>query len=68
MAHFFAHRGKIEYNTGMEKTITLTLTDKELKVIEEMFQFFNDMGLPSNLEDLETDYDSLFDKVFGGYE
>lgn len=36
-------------------------TPEELNVLQEMIQFFYDVGVPDHIN--EDDYDSLFDKV-----
>ena len=46
----------------------LTLTDDELRVVEDLLTFVQDIGLPSDIEDNEEAYDSLFDKVFGEWK
>ncbi len=52
----------------VQKVNQLTLTDDELRVVEDLLTFVTDIGLPSDIEDNEAAYDSLFDKVFGAYE
>ena len=51
-----------EYNKTLIMT-TLKLTDKELKVLEEMISFFYDAGIPDGMN--QEAYDSLVDKVLG---
>ena len=46
----------------MSQTLrSLTITEQEETVLVEMIKFFNDMGLPDNVE--FKDYDTLSDKV-----
>ena len=46
----------------MSQTLrSLTITEQEETVLVEMIKFFNDMGLPDDID--STDYDSLTDKI-----
>ena len=40
---------------------TLTITEKEETALVEIIRYFNDMGLPENVN--FDDYDSLSDKI-----
>ena len=40
---------------------TLSITEAEETALVEIIKFFNDMGLPADID--STDYDSLCDKV-----
>ena len=44
-----------------DKFRTLTITEKEETALVEIIKYFNDMGLPDNVE--FKDYDTLSDKV-----
>ena len=45
-----------------DKFRTLTITEKEETALVEIIKYFNDMGLPENVN--FEDYDSLSDKVY----
>ena len=46
----------------MSQTLrSLTITEQEETVLVEMIKFFNDMGLPDDIN--STDYDTLCDKI-----
>ena len=46
----------------MSQTLrSLTITEQEETVLVEMIKFFNDMGLPDDIN--PTDYDTLCDKI-----
>ena len=46
----------------MSETVrTLTITEAEETALVEIIRYFNDMGLPDNVD--STDYDTLTDKV-----
>ena len=54
----------------MSQTLrSLSITEQEETVLVEMIKFFNDMGLPDDIN--STDYDTLTDKIcepaFWGY-
>ena len=59
---------KLNESMTLTKVNQLTLTDDELRVVEDLLTFVTDIGLPSDIEDNEAAYDSLFNKVFGEYE
>ena len=40
---------------------SLSITEKEETALVEMIKFFNDMGLPDDIN--STDYDTLTDKI-----
>ena len=44
-----------------DKFRTLTITEAEETALVEIIKYFNDMGLPDNIE--FKDYDTLSDKV-----
>ena len=44
-----------------DKFRTLTITEAEETALVEMIKFFNDCGLPDNID--SDDYDSLTDKI-----
>ena len=46
---------------SQSKFRTLTITEKEETALVEIIRYFNDMGLPENVN--FEDYDSLSDKV-----
>lgn len=46
----------------MSETVrTLTITEAEETALVEIIRYFNDMGLPDNVD--STDYDTLTEKV-----
>ena len=46
----------------MSETVrTLTITEEEETALVEIIRYFNDMGLPENVD--SDDYNSLIDKV-----
>ena len=46
----------------MSQTLrSLSITEQEETVLVEIIKFFNDMGLPDDIN--STDYDSLTDKI-----
>jgi hypothetical protein len=46
----------------MSQTVrTLTITEAEETVLVEMIKYFNDLGLPDDIN--SEDYDSLSDKI-----
>ena len=46
----------------MSQTVrTLTITEAEESVLVEMIKYFNDLGLPDDIN--SEDYDSLSDKI-----
>ena len=52
----------IHYFSIMSQTLrSLTITEQEETVLVEMIKFFNDMGLPDDIN--STDYDTLCDKI-----
>ena len=56
--HTFIHY----YFSIMSQTLrSLTITEQEETVLVEMIKFFNDMGLPDDIN--STDYDTLTDKI-----
>ena len=59
VAHFFAHRGKIEYNTGMKQII---ITDQEYDVLTDIFASIAQLDMDEILTD-EVTFDQLWDKV-----
>ena len=48
-------------NNQNDKFRTLTITEAEETALVEIIRYFNDMGLPDNVE--FKDYDTLSDKV-----
>ena len=64
MAHFFAHRGKIEYNTGMKQ---ITITDNEFDVLTDIFASIAQLDMDEVLTD-EVTFDQLWDKVLNAKE
>ena len=48
-------------NNQNDKFRTLTITEAEETALVEIIKYFNDMGLPENVN--FEDYDSLSDKV-----
>ena len=65
MAHSFAHRGKIEYNTGMNKQITIT--ENEFDVLTDIFASIAELDMDEVLTD-EVTFDQLWDKVLNAKE
>ena len=52
----------IHYFSIMSQTLrSLTITEAEETALVEMIKFFNDMGLPDDIN--STDYDTLTDKI-----
>ena len=50
------------YFSIMSQTLrSLSITEQEETVLVEMIKFFNDMGLPDDIN--STDYDTLTDKI-----
>ena len=64
VAHFFAHRGKIEYNTGMKQ---ITITDNEFDVLTDIFASIAQLDMDEVLTD-EVTFDQLWDKVLNAKE
>ena len=50
-----------QFNNQNDKFRTLTITEAEETALVEIIKFFNDMGLPDDIN--PDDYDSLSDKV-----
>ena len=48
-------------NNQNDKFRTLTITEAEETALVEIIRYFNDMGLPENVN--HTDYETLTDKV-----
>ena len=65
VAHFFAHRGKIEYNKGMNKQITIT--SEEFDVLTDIFASIAQLDMDEVLTD-EVTFDQLWDKVLNAKE
>ena len=65
MAHFFAHRGKIVYNKGMNKQITIT--SEEFDVLTDIFASIAELDMDEVLTD-EVTFDQLWDKVLNAKE
>ena len=65
MAHFFAHRGKIEYNTGMNKQITIT--SEEWNVLTDILSSAAEFDMDEILTD-DITFDQLWDKVLNAKE
>ena len=51
----------ISFHYMSETVRTLTITEAEETALVEIIRYFNDMGLPDNVD--STDYDTLTDKV-----
>ena len=64
MSHFFAHLGKIEYNTGMKQ---ITITDNEFDVLTDIFASIAELDMDEVLTD-EVTFDQLWDKVLNAKE
>ena len=64
MAHFFAHRGKIEYNKGMKQ---ITITENEFDVLTDIFASIAELDMDEVLTD-EVTFDQLWDKVLNAKE
>ena len=64
MSHFLAHRGKIEYNTGMKQ---ITVTDNEFDVLTDIFASIAQLDMDEVLTD-EVTFDQLWDKVLNAKE
>jgi len=65
VAHFFAHRGKIVYNKGMNKQITIT--SEEFDVLTDIFASIAELDMDEVLTD-EVTFDQLWDKVLNAKE
>ena len=65
MAHSFAHRGKIEYNKGMNKQITIT--DQEWNVLTDILSSAAEFDMDEILTD-DITFDQLWDKVLNAKE
>ena len=65
MAHSFAHRGKIEYNKGMNKQITIT--DQEWNVLTDILSSAAEFDIDEILTD-DITFDQLWDKVLNAKE
>jgi len=65
VAHFFAHRGKIEYNTGMNKQITIT--SEEWNVLTDILSSAAEFDMDEILTD-DITFDQLWDKVLNAKE
>ena len=64
VSHFFAHLGKIEYNTGMKQ---ITITDNEFDVLTDIFASIAQLDMDEVLTD-EVTFDQLWDKVLNAKE
>ena len=65
MAHSFAHRGKIEYNKGMNKQITIT--SEEWNVLTDILSSAAEFDMDEILTD-DITFDQLWDKVLNAKE
>jgi len=65
VAHSFAHRGKIEYNKGMNKQITIT--DQEWNVLTDILSSAAEFDIDEILTD-DITFDQLWDKVLNAKE
>ena len=64
MSHFLAHRGKIEYNTGMKQ---ITITDNEFDVLTDILSSAAELDMDEILSD-DITFDQLWDKVLNAKE
>ena len=55
------HYSPYQVSIMSETTRTLTITEAEETALVEIIKYFNDMGLPDNIE--FKDYDTLSDKI-----
>jgi len=62
---FSAHRGKIVYNKGMNKQITIT--SEEFDVLTDIFASIAELDMDEVLTD-EVTFDQLWDKVLNAKE
>jgi len=62
---FSAHLGKIVYNTGMNKQITIT--SEEFDVLTDIFASIAQLDMDEVLTD-EVTFDQLWDKVLNAKE